>query len=1186
MVCLTEKIDDHPCRRGRALVGARRAVGRQRTAANAPFALHGSGIVSSNTNGNGIPTALATQLVGPGSSGYSPALRGFSASGFDLQNRTYIQQTYSVDPTTGNVSGTALVTYTFFGPRGNTIETIEPSGQVTKDVFDGAGRNTFQYVTDGGAVNNGGVIRMDYASASNVANDVVLTQTQNIFDGDSNTIETITSHRFNTDSTTATGALGTPTSGVLARVSYVAAYFDNADRTTANVDVGTNGGQPWSRPGVIPAATALVLVTLTNYNPAGWVSTTTDPRGIVQKNNYDTMGRTVQVIAAYNPNVNNGLPTTDQNQTTDYTFDGIGDQTSMTAVEPTGTPNETTNYIYGVSPATGSAITSNGILQQTQYPQTQVNGANVNNVVSDAVNALGEVIQKTDRNGTVHDYTFDNLGRQISDVTVTLGAGVDGAVRRIDTAYNDAGLPYLFTSFADTAGTVIVNQVMDIYNGLGQVTRSYQAVNGAVDTSTTPFVQYDYSDPSVGSRLIDMVYPNGRTIDYNYGDTNFNGVAVLMSNPNALLDNAIGRVDAIVDGPNSGDPGQVLEQYSYLGLSTIVQAAHPQTGINLTYIRQPGQTNILNDGGDIYTGLDRFGRVIDQNWWVVATGTSTDRFQYGYDPASNVLYKNNLVNPNMSELYHANSSAPNDNGAAYDPLSRETAFARGILSASGNNPGAAALDTISAATQSQTWNMDALGNWSSSTTNGTVQTRNFNSQNQITGISGTTATPTYDANGNMTTDQNGNTLTYDAWNRLVAVKNAGGQVIAAYTYNALGYRISESYPQGGNGVAAGTAKYLYYSNNWQVLETRWNGTAGTDVAHQYVWSQMYIDAMVLRDAYINGTIQPDARIYTQFDANYNVTALIGYNASTNTWGVVQRYVYTPYGVATVLDANWNATTDQFAWQYMHQGGRLDPITGLYDFRHRDYSPTLGNWIEQDPMGYFDGANTYVHDASAPAVGADPMGQAMIPRLNKPAPAARDIAMLQAEERAWGKNGFNFAADLLDAFIRRKYPAKRAGHAFQRYANEIKQSPQFLAAARKYFSNLARKLGPGTHVQSWTVERHGVFQAFGAQYAPYGGLLLEMGLGSDLGFALGGAHFYYKDVKLVVKNAAGGCGYVWAADGMFTQRDYYNWKDFSRVFKIRRIDPAYNAGYDLQHIYNHPPFWHRETFHQDLSGVTR
>ena len=202
----------------------------------------------------------------------------------------------------------------------------------------------------------------------------------------------------------------------------------------------------------------------------------------------------------------------------------------------------------------------------------------------------------------------------------------------------------------------------------------------------------------------------------------------------------------------------------------------------------------------------------------------------------------------------------------------------------------------------------------------------------------------------------------------------GRRVVAARRRKAANAPFAlQSYPQGGNGVAAGTVKYLYYSNNWQVLETRWNGTAATDVAHQYVWSQMYIDAMVLRDTYSGGAIQPDARIYTQFDANYNVTALIGYNAGTNSWGVVQRYVYTPYGVATVLDANWNATTGQFAWRYMHQGGRQDPITGLYDFRHRDYSPTLGSWIEQDPLGYVNGGNRYGYTGQTPVGAVDPAG---------------------------------------------------------------------------------------------------------------------------------------------------------------------------------------------------------------------
>ena len=50
-----------------------------------------------------------------------------------------------------------------------------------------------------------------------------------------------------------------------------------------------------------------------------------------------------------------------------------------------------------------------------------------------------------------------------------------------------------------------------------------------------------------------------------------------------------------------------------------------------------------NDGGttDPYTGLDRFGRVVEVNWYNTSTSSSTDDFQYGYDQDGNVLYKNN-----------------------------------------------------------------------------------------------------------------------------------------------------------------------------------------------------------------------------------------------------------------------------------------------------------------------------------------------------------------------------------------------------------------------------------------------------------------------------------------------------------------------------------------------------------------
>jgi len=228
----------------------------------------------------------------------------------------------------------------------------------------------------------------------------------------------------------------------------------------------------------------------------------------------------------------------------------------------------------------------------------------------------------------------------------------------------------------------------------------------------------------------------------------------------------------------------------------------------------------------------------------------------------------------------------------------------------------------------------------------------------------------------MTTDQNGNTYVYNAWNQLVSVSNAAGQVIAQYTYNAQGYRITETYPQGGNGIAAGTTNYIYYDANWQAIEVRTNGTANSNVSSQTVWSAAYINAAVLRDTYSGGVIQPNSRLYFEQDANWDTTAVIGYDSATQTWGVVQRYVYSPYGSVTILNADFTATTSgtQPLVNNLYQGMTLDAVTGLYYERYRDYSPTLGRWMEQDPAQYINGANTYQFVESNPVDRVDPTGQ--------------------------------------------------------------------------------------------------------------------------------------------------------------------------------------------------------------------
>jgi RHS repeat-associated protein len=411
-----------------------------------------------------------------------------------------------------------------------------------------------------------------------------------------------------------------------------------------------------------------------------------------------------------------------------------------------------------------------------------------------------------------------------------------------------------------------------------------------------------------------MTYPNARVINYNYASG---------------LDASISRLSSV------SDSSATLEIYKYLGLSTIVEMGHPQTNVNLTFMTQTGSTG---DAGDKYVGLDRFGRVVDQNWYNTATSTSTDQFQYGYDRDSNVLFMKNTLSTTNSELY------------AYNGLNALTSFKRGTLN--GTNTAMSGSPSID-----ESWGLDAAGNWTSVTTNGSTQTRTANANNQITSISGLT-TPGYDGNGNMTTDQAGKTIVYDAWNRLVKYKN-GSTVLEINSYDALGRKVVEN---------AGTATDIYFSKYWQNIQENVSGTAKT----QYIWGVGYIDHLIERDRDADGDSGNglEERLYSLQNANWDVTALV--NAS----GTVQeRYLYDTYGAVTILTGAWGARgSSSFGWVVLHQGGRLDAVTGLYAFRNREYSSMLGRWVQEDPLGIGSlGGNLYLYLNNSPVNYGDPTG---------------------------------------------------------------------------------------------------------------------------------------------------------------------------------------------------------------------
>jgi YD repeat-containing protein len=69
---------------------------------------------------------------------------------------------------------------------------------------------------------------------------------------------------------------------------------------------------------------------------------------------------------------------------------------------------------------------------------------------------------------------------------------------------------------------------------------------------------------------------------------------------------------------------------------------------------------------------------------------------------------------------------------------------------------------------------------------------------------------------------------------LVEVRDDSGETVKRYAYDGLHRRVQET--------VGGVTTDFYYSEQWQVLEER----VGGQTTVQYVWSPVYVDALVLR----------------------------------------------------------------------------------------------------------------------------------------------------------------------------------------------------------------------------------------------------------------------------------------------------------------------------------------------------
>jgi RHS repeat-associated protein len=547
-------------------------------------------------------------------------------------------------------------------------------------------------------------------------------------------------------------------------------------------------------------------------------------------------------------------------------------------------------------------------------------------------NRQGEKTQMKDQNGSVHAYLFDGLGRQVEDRVTTLGAGVDGAVRRIAQTFEVRGLAEKITSFDDPTAGSVVNQVQLAYNEFAQVSGDYQAHAGAVSMPNSPVVIYGYTDGSAGhARRTRITYPNGRLVHYRY---------------DSGADEALNRTSAVAEDI-AGYPESVADYY-YLGVDQAVQIEYPEPELLFTLAH--------GSGNDPYDGLDRFDRIVDMQWKCCFLGGNSsssgsgcelelvERIKYGYDRASNRIWREMPVaashGVSLDELYR------------YDGLHRLVDFNRGDLNAS--------HDTIYPLARKQQWELDATGNWSRfiqfDQSDGSLaldQARSHNAVNEITDVHERVGlawiTPDHDRNGNMVRiPQPANPTayfqaTYDAWNRLVKLTD-GTNTIAEYQYDGRNFRtVKKTYSEG----VLSETRHFCYSDQWQVLEERLG--VSTAAERQFVRGPRYIDDLVLRDRDTSlpadGTL--DERLYAFQDANWNVTAI-----SDPTGTIQERYSYDAYGRPGYLTPAFDFQSgSDYAWESLFTGRALDSETGLNYYRARYYDAGMGKFTARDPKGY-------------------------------------------------------------------------------------------------------------------------------------------------------------------------------------------------------------------------------------------
>ncbi len=261
------------------------------------------------------------------------------------------------------------------------------------------------------------------------------------------------------------------------------------------------------------------------------------------------------------------------------------------------------------------------------------------------------------------------------------------------------------------------------------------------------------------------------------------------------------------------------------------------------------------------------------------------------------------------------------------------------------------LDRLLSATNStEAYTYDVVGNRLTGP-NGEKYT--YDSANRLIGISGpVSATFTYDADGNLTSQTVNNVPIAYTWNnagQLVGVTKDGKTV--TFSYDALGRRIGKT--ADGKGTA-----FVY---DGAEVTFALDATDPEKKPGGYFVHGPGIDNHLA--AVFGDTPDSGEHYYYHVDGLGSVTSV------TNSTG--QELATNRYDSFGKLVAQTGSLP--FASTYTYTGREWDAEAGLYYYRARYYDPSLGRFISEDPIGFAGGTNFYAYVENNPLKWVDPWG---------------------------------------------------------------------------------------------------------------------------------------------------------------------------------------------------------------------